>query len=107
MTNMHRCGEIFVGFSKRTLLFVIIFGFALSSAAFAHVKWFAPYDVPGPPVGLKDVFSSAFWLLATGSSFTLSAICHAAKTAISAAAQRLFDRFICALRLYIAPLFRA
>src|SRR5260221_10662817 len=107
MTNMHRCGAIFGGFSKRTLLFVIIFGFALSSAAFAHVKWFAPYDVPGQPVGLEDVFSSAFWLLATGSCFALWAICHAEKTAIGAAAQRLFDRFSGAVRLHIDQLFRA
>src|SRR5260221_4104531 len=107
MTNMHRCGEIFVGFSKRTLLFVIIFGFALSSAAFAHVKWFAPYDVPGQPVGLKDVFSSAFWLLATGSCFALWAICHAEKTAIGAPAHRPFDRFSGAVSLHLDQLFRA
>src|SRR5260221_8616000 len=107
MMDMLRCVEILVGFSKRTLLFAIILGFALSSAALAHVKWFAPYDVPSQPVGLRDVFSSAFWLLATGSCFALWAICHAEKTVIGAAAERVFDRFSGAVRSHIEQLVRA
>src|SRR5690242_1034984 len=29
--------------------------------AAAHVKWFAPYDVPGQPRLLSDVFDASFW----------------------------------------------
>jgi hypothetical protein len=107
MIDMLRCIEIFIGLSKRTLLFAIILGFALSSAAFAHVKWFAPYDVPSQPVALKHVFSSTFWLLATGSCFALWAICRVEKTDIGDAAQRVFERFSDVARSHIEQLFRA
>src|SRR5260370_11918280 len=90
---MHRCGEILADFSKRTLLFVIIFGFALSSAASAHVKWFAPYDVPGQPVGLRDVLSPTFWFLVAGTCFALWVICRWEQTAVGAAVLRVFKRF--------------
>jgi hypothetical protein len=96
-----------VGISKQALLFTIILGFTLPSAASAHVKWFAPYDVPGQPVGLRDVFSSAFWLLVTGSCFALWAICHAEKTVVGAAVLRVFDRFSGAVQSRIEELFRA
>src|SRR5260370_11432002 len=104
---MHRCGEILADFSKRTLLFVIIFGFALSSAAFAHVKWFAPYDVPGQPVGLRDVLSPTFWFLVAGTCFALWVICRWEQTAVGAVVLRVFKRFSVAAHARIEVLFRA
>src|SRR5579864_3300085 len=35
---------------------------ALPSIASAHVKWFAPYDVPSQPRVLSLVFDRLFWL---------------------------------------------
>jgi hypothetical protein len=104
---MVRYVQILVRLTQWALLFVFISDVALLSTASAHVKWFAPYDVPGQPVGLRDVFSSAFWLLVTGSCFALWAICHAEKTAVGAAVLRVFNRFSRAVQSRIEELFRA
>src|SRR5271170_5403610 len=49
----------------RGALFTIAAWLALSSSAYAHVKWFCAFDVAGQPVGLENVLCPDFELLMT------------------------------------------
>src|SRR5204862_3979061 len=106
MVGMLRRLQILVRLSMWALLFAFIFDFVLPSPASAHVKWFAPYDVPGQPVGLRDVLSPTFWFLVVGTCLALWAICQAEKSMVGAAVLRVFKRFSGGAEARVELLFR-
>src|SRR6185312_15718490 len=84
--------------SARLALFVpalLTVGWPLAAAA--HVKWFAPYDVPGQPRILPDVFKIIFWQPASAAllAFVLTAYLERSRlgSAILAALDRLTEWF--------------
>jgi hypothetical protein len=84
--------------SARLALFVpalLTIGWPLAAAA--HVKWFAPYDVPGQPRILPDVFKIIFWQPASAAllAFVLTAYLERSRlgSAILAALDRLTEWF--------------
>jgi hypothetical protein len=90
----------------RSLVFgSVIVLFSLPSQA--HVKWFAPYDVPAQPRLLSQVFSGRFLQLMIVSVVVLSSICLLERTAIGAVLARSFDRMGAGIRARSEDLYRA
>lgn len=87
-TFSHRRGRYASIFS----LTIGLLSVALPSPASAHVKWFAPYDVPGQPVLLRDVLSSQFFLLFGIALLALWLTCVVERTAIGTATMQVLDR---------------
>jgi hypothetical protein len=50
-------------FVKLCSSFLALWFFFSASEVFAHVKWFAPYDVSDAPRGITDVFTETFWII--------------------------------------------
>jgi hypothetical protein len=78
-----------------------------SSPAFAHVKWFAPYDVAEQPRPLTDVFSREFGLLVLAGVVILVAVTWFERTTIAELLTRSVLRFSSPMRARIEDLFRA
>src|SRR6266404_5923370 len=107
MLGMFRGLQILVRKSTWALRIAFVLDFVLPSPASAHVKWFAPYDVPGQPVGLRDVLSPTFWFLVVGTCLALWAICQAEKSMVGGAVLRVFKRFSSGAEARVELLFRA
>src|SRR6202012_2120291 len=77
------------------------------TAAHAHVKWFAPYDVAQAPIGLTGVFNPTFveLLILTLSLFWI--LCAVERTPIGAPLSASVDEVFVAVRDKIDTLIRA
>ena len=64
----------------------------LTVPAEAHIKWFAPYDVPAQPRILSDVFSAGYIQLIVIALVILVVACWVERTALGIALSRSFDR---------------
>lgn len=79
----------------------------LPQSAFAHIKWFAPYDVPSQPRPLSQVFDVLFWepmALALGA---LLLTCYAERGPIGRAVLNTLEALGRPLRPRIDDLYRA
>jgi len=79
----------------------------LPQSAFAHIKWFAPYDVPSQPRPLSQVFDVLFWepmALALGA---LLLTCYAERGPIGRAVLTTLDALGRPLRSRVDDLYRA
>ena len=76
-------------------------------AAAAHVKWFAPYDVPGQPRILPEIFKMIFWqpLSAALLAFVLTA--YLERNRVGAAILAALDRMTGWIRPRVDDLYRA
>src|SRR5579885_1800774 len=81
--------------------------FLLSLPAEAHVKWFAPYDVPAAPRPLSQVFNPSFLQLLVAGIVTFTAICLVDRTPIGAVLAQSFDRLGAGIRARAEDLYRA
>ena len=61
------------------------------TVAFAHVKWFAPYDVPSAPIGLEEVFGPTFAELGVLAILLLWLGCSFERTGVGQVMQRAVD----------------
>ncbi len=80
---------------------------ALPQSAFAHIKWFAPYDVPAQPRPLSQVFDVLFWepiVLALGA---LLLTCYAERGPIGRAILDTLELLGRPLRSRVDDLYRA
>ncbi|HXP29752.1 MAG TPA: hypothetical protein VN832_01590 [Stellaceae bacterium] len=68
------------------------------STAAAHVKWFAPYDVPAQPELLSAVFSATFGELVAAAMIGLWLLCLIERTALGGAVLRAIERYHAHLR---------
>lgn len=98
---MRRCGF------KMTLSSLGVFGGCLPSSAWAHVKWFAAYDVADQPRALADVCSSAFFHLVVWSVLALWLGSLIERTALGETLLRSIDRLCSAFQPRTEDLFRA
>lgn len=73
-------------------------GLGFPTQAFAHVKWFAAFNVAGAPRNLADVLSPSFWALNAIAVAVLWAACVVERTAIGAALLQTIDRVTDGLR---------
>ena len=89
------------------LVFSGLFLCLLSLPALAHVKWFAPYDVPSQPRLLSDVLSGTFFQLFIAGVIVLSAVCIVERTPLGAVLVRSFDRMGAGIRARSEDLYRA
>ena len=64
----------------------------------AHVKWFAPYDVPAQPMPLLSVFSPTFIELFLAGLVTFTAVCLFDRTPLGAAVARGVDSLCATMR---------
>jgi hypothetical protein len=79
----------------------------LPECAFAHVKWFAPYDVPSQPRVLSQVLDALFW---EPTAFALGALlltCYLERGPIGRAVLQTLELFSRPLRPRIDDLYRA
>jgi hypothetical protein len=76
-------------------------------SALAHVKWFAPYDVPGQPRVLSDVLDLLFWQPIACAVVALLLTCYAERGGIGRAVLRTLDLISTPLRPRIDDLYRA
>lgn len=60
--------------------------------AMAHVKWFAPYDVPTQPRVLSDLLNYDFWQPVSLAVLALVVTCYLERTAVGRAMLAAFDR---------------
>lgn len=63
-----------------------------TAAAEAHIKWFAPYNVPGQPKPFHEMLSAAFWEFAALAMVTLVVIEFIGQTSVGAILLRAMDR---------------
>jgi hypothetical protein len=77
------------------------------SDAVAHVKWFAPYDVPEQPRLLSDVFEMIFWQPASAALLAFVLIAYLGRTRVGAAILATLDRLTGWLRPRVDDLYRA
>jgi hypothetical protein len=80
---------------------------ALPAAAQAHVKWFAPYDVPAAPVGLEHVFGPTFVELCVLAVLLFFLASSFERTAVGQIVLRAVDRVFADLRERTESLMRA
>src|SRR5690349_8080414 len=99
--RMYRYGR------KIALLCSIMLAGYSPSSAYAHVKWFAPYDVAGQPRALVDVFSPTFLHLVAFSLFALYIGSLIERTALGDGLLRSMDRICAALQPRTEDLLRA
>jgi hypothetical protein len=81
--------------------------FLIPTAAYAHVKWFAPYDVAQAPVGLPEVLNPTFIELLVLTLLLLWTLCSLERTAIGATLLESVDEVFLHLRGKIDTLIRA
>ncbi len=79
----------------------------LTVPAEAHIKWFAPYDVPAQPRILSDVFSAGYIQLIVIALVILVVACWVERTALGIALSRSFDRLGAGIRARSEVFFRA
>lgn len=76
-------------------------------SAIAHVKWFAPYDVPSQPRVLSRVFDILFWQPTALAVAAMLLMCYAERGPIGAALTRTLDLVSAPFRARIDDLYRA
>ena len=76
------------------------------SAAQAHVKWFAPYNVAANPIPLPEVFSATFVMLLTGSIALIMLIGVADRVIAGAFREDPLERFFGELKPQLADVIR-
>jgi hypothetical protein len=81
--------------------------FFSSWPAAAHVKWFAPYEVPAQPRPLADVLSGVFFQLLIAGLLVLAGVCLLERTPVGAVLARSFDRMGAGIRARSEDLYRA
>jgi hypothetical protein len=75
--------------------------------AAAHVKWFAPYDVPAQPQPLDLVFNATFIELFLVGIVAFSAVCLLDRTPVGAALARGIDSLCAGIRAHDEEFYRA
>ena len=92
------------------VLRLLFFGSVLTLSplpAAAHVKWFAPYDVPAQPRLLSLVIDSTFLQLIVAALVILSGVCLLERSFLGAILARSFDRMGAGIRARTEDLYRA
>jgi hypothetical protein len=84
---------------------LLIAGWPLAAAA--HVKWFAPYDVPGQPKILPDVFKMIFWQPASTALLAFVLTAYLERTRVGSGILAALDRLTGWFRPRIDDLYRA
>lgn len=84
---------------------LIVAGWPLAAAA--HVKWFAPYDVPGQPRILPDVFNVDFWQPASAAMLAFVLTAYLERSRVGAGILAALDRLSGWLRPRVDDLYRA
>lgn len=79
----------------------------LSPPAEAHIKWFAPYDVPAQPRLMSDVLSGSFLQLLVAGLIAFSSVCLLERTVLGATLARSFERMGAGIRARSEDLYRA
>src|SRR5271157_5103951 len=79
----------------------------LPQSAFAHIKWFAPYDVPAQPRLLSQVFDVLFWEPIVVALGVLLLTCYAERGPIGRAMLDTLELLGRPLRSRIDDLYRA
>jgi len=82
-----------LGRIARTAPLVLVALALLPGGAAAHVKWFAPYDVPAQPKLLSGVFSPTFGELVVAAMVGLWLLGLVERTALGAAVLRAIERY--------------
>ncbi len=82
-------------------------GLSWPGQASAHVKWFAPYDVPSQPRILSQVFDVLFWQPVALALLVLLVTCYAERGSIGRAVLRTLDSISRPLQPRIDDLYRA
>jgi len=77
------------------------------ASASAHVKWFAPYNVPSQPRVLSQLFDLLFWQPITLAILVLLLTCYAERGSFGVAVLRTLDRIGRPMRARIDDLYRA
>ena len=78
----------------------------LPADAFAHVKWFAPYNVPQQPLPLKQVFSPAFWQFIATAAILLWLLSYAERIRLGTVFLGAIERLGAGLRPRTEALYR-
>lgn len=84
----------------------LVTALALPAVAEAHVKWFAPYDVPEQPKPLSQVFSTTYISLFVAGLAGVLILSLLERTALGAAVLRSVERVTAPLRPRIEHLYR-
>src|SRR5215469_6859302 len=79
---------------------------ALPGIALAHVKWFAPYDVPSQPRVLSLVFDRLFWLPLAYALGALLLTCYLERGPVGRAVLQTVEALSRPLRSRIDDLYR-
>lgn len=79
---------------------------ALPGEAFAHVKWFAPYDVAQQPLPRRQVFTPSFWQFTATAAVILWLLSYIERHALGDAITGSLERFSVPLRPRIEALYR-
>ncbi|MDR3539003.1 MAG: hypothetical protein P4L71_21085 [Acetobacteraceae bacterium] len=85
----------------------ILSGIITTSAAQAHVKWFAPYDVASAPVALRQALNPGFAELAVLAIFLFWGTCRLERTPVGAAMLDSIESIFCSLRVRTEAFIRA
>jgi hypothetical protein len=83
-----------------------LLAFIVPTAARAHVKWFAPYDVAQAPIGLTDVLNPTFIELLVLTLLVLWTLCSLERTSVGGALLGSVDEVFILLRGKIDTLIR-
>ena len=83
-----------------------LLAFVVPTAARAHVKWFAPYDVAQAPVGLAGVLNPTFIELLVLTLLVLWTLCSLERTSVGGALLESVDEVFILLRGKIDTLIR-
>jgi len=84
---------------------LLVAGWPLAAAA--HVKWFAPYDVPGQPRILPEIFKLMFWQPLSAALLAFVLTCYLEPSRVGAGILAALDRFSRWLRPRVDDLYRA
>lgn len=98
--------QIFGRFAVTAALLGVVLAAVLPADAFAHVKWFAPYDVAQQPLPLRQVFTPAFWQYIATAAILLWLLSYMERTKLGAIITRSIDRLSAGLRPRIEALYR-
>jgi len=75
--------------------------------AAAHIKWFAPYNVPEQPRVLSAVLSPTYWGLVLTAVVVLAIVCSIERTWFGAVLARSFERLTAGIRARTEDFYRA